>query len=128
MDYIRINPADSSESVLAHFRNVIKDPDIIIDADVEAEPSRISTTDCAGWQRVASAVRGTWKGCLVSPYLMVQCSDSRHYDKISCKTFKFSAMDLTSEERRMIHGNNERIRLDCLYRAVEFFVRLIKQC
>ena len=125
---IRINPADSSESVLAHFRNVIKDPDIKIDAEVEAEPSRIATTDCAGWQRVASAVRGTWKGCIVSPYLMVQCSDSRHYDKISCKTFKFSAMDLTSEERRMIHGNNERIRLDCLYRAVEFFVRLIKQC
>ena len=125
---IRINPADSSESVLAHFRNVIKDPDIKIDAEVEAEPSRIAETNCEGWNRVASAVRGTWKGCIVSPYLMVQCSDSRHYDKISCKTFKFSAMDLTSEERRMIHGNNERIRLDCLYRAVEFFIRLIKQC
>ena len=37
-------------------------------------------------------------------------------------------MDLTSEERRMIHGNNERIRLDCMARAVEFYIRLIQQC
>ena len=125
---IRINPADSSESVLAHYRSVIKDPDIKIDALVEAEPSRIALTDCKGWQRVADAVRGTWKGCLVSPYLMVQCSDSRHYDRISDRTYKFSAMDLTSEERRMIHGNNERIRLEVIDRAVEFFIRVMKQC
>ena len=37
-------------------------------------------------------------------------------------------MDLTKEERGSIHGNNERIRLDCLYRSVEFFIRVIKQC
>ena len=125
---VRINPADTSESVIAYYKSLIKDPDIKVEAMVEAEPSRIAKTDCAGWERVTRAVRGTWKGCIVSPYLMVQCSDSRHYDRISDRTFKFSAMDLTSEERRMIHGNNERIRLDALYRAVEFFIRLIKQC
>ena len=125
---VRINPADTSESVLAYYRSLIKDPEIKIEAAVEAEPSRVAKTDCPGWERVASAVRGTWKGCIVSPYLMVQCSDSRHYDVISDKTYKFSAMDLTTEERHMIHGNNERIRLDCLCRAVEFFIRLIKQC
>jgi acetylornithine deacetylase/succinyl-diaminopimelate desuccinylase-like protein len=37
-------------------------------------------------------------------------------------------MDLTAEERRTIHGNNERIRLETAERAVEFFLRLIKQC
>ena len=125
---VRINPADSSESVLKYYRSLIKDQDIKLEVLVESEPSRIARTDCTGWERVASAVRGTWKGCIVSPYLMVQCSDSRHYDKISDKTFKFSAMDLTAEERRMIHGNNERIRLDALYRTVEFFIRVIKQC
>ena len=125
---VRINPADSSKSVLDYYRSVIKDNDIKIDAVVEAEPSRISRTDCEGWERVCEAVKGTWKGCLVSPYLMVQCSDSRHYGRISDRVYRFSAMDLTSEERKMIHGNNERIRLDCMSRAVEFFIRVIKQC
>jgi acetylornithine deacetylase/succinyl-diaminopimelate desuccinylase-like protein len=36
-------------------------------------------------------------------------------------------MDLTSEERATIHGNNERIRLESIGRAVEFYIRLIKQ-
>ena len=125
---VRINPADSSKSVLDYYRSVIKDQDIKLDAIVEAEPSRISRTDCEGWERVCEAVKGTWKGCLVSPYLMVQCSDSRHYGRISDRVYRFSAMDLTSEERKMIHGNNERIRLDCMSRAVEFFIRVIKQC
>ena len=125
---VRINPADTSKTVLEHYRNVIKDPDVKVEAKVEAEPSRISRTDTEGWERVCRAVRGTWKGCLVSPYLMVQCSDSRHYGRISDRVYRFSAMDLTTEERRMIHGSNERIRPDCLARAVEFYIRLIEQC
>jgi carboxypeptidase PM20D1 len=91
-------------------------------------PSRISQTDCEEWDKVASAVASTWKGCIVSPYLMVQCSDSRHYGRISDKVYRFSAMDLTSEERATIHGNNERIRLSTAKKAVEFYIRLIKQC
>jgi carboxypeptidase PM20D1 len=77
---------------------------------------------------VASAVASTWKGCIVSPYLMVQSSDSRHYGRISDKVFRFSAMDLTSEERATIHGNNESIRIETLHRACEFYIRLMRQC
>jgi acetylornithine deacetylase/succinyl-diaminopimelate desuccinylase-like protein len=37
-------------------------------------------------------------------------------------------MDLSSEERATIHGNNERIRVETAAKAVEFFIRLMKQC
>ena len=92
------------------------------------EPSRISQADCDSYRKVAAAVSATWNGCITSPYLMVQCSDSRHYGRISDKVYRFSAMDLTKEERGTIHGNNERIRVETIHRAVEFYIRLLKQC
>ncbi len=125
---MRLNPADSVESALNYLRKVVDDDSVEITALESFEPSRISRTDCAGWDKVASAVASTWRGCLVAPYLMVQCSDSRHYGVISDKVYRFSAMDLTAEERATIHGNNERIRLDCACKAVEFYIRLMKSC
>ena len=125
---IRLNPADNMDAMLAYLKKTVDDEGVEITVEGGMNPSRISTTDCEGWDLVASAVASTWKGCIVSPYLMVQCSDSRHYGRISDKVFRFSAMDLTAEERATIHGHNEKVRLDAVERTVEFYVRLMKQC
>lgn len=125
---IRLNPKDDIDSALKYLEKVVDDKNVEITKIHGMNPSRISQTDCDGYNRVATAVASTWKGSIVSPYLMVQCSDSRHYGRISDKVYRFSAMDLTSEERSTIHGNNERIRLETLLKAVEFYIRLIKQC
>ena len=124
----RLNPQDSVASAVEYIRSVINDKDIELELGDHMEPSPISRTDCVGWKRVASAAAATWNGCIVSPYLMVQCSDSRHYGRISDRVYRFSAMDLTKEERGCIHGNDEHIRLEVIGRAVEFFIRVIKQC
>ena len=125
---LRLNPADSVESALNYLRKVAGDDSVEITALVSSEPSRVSTTQCPGWEKVSAAVAETWRGCVVSPYLMVQCSDSRHWGRISDKVYRFSAMDLTAEERATIHGNNERIRLETVGKAVEFFIRLMRKC
>jgi carboxypeptidase PM20D1 len=70
----------------------------------------------------------TWPGCIVSPYLMVQCSDAKHYGRLSNHVYRFCAMELTAEERKTIHGNNERIRLESISKAAEFYIRLMKKC
>ena len=125
---IRLNPADNMDAMLAYLNKTVDDDSIEITVLGGMNPSRISTTDCEGWDLVSSAVASTWKGCIVSPYLMVQCSDSRHYGRISDKVYRFSAMDLTSEERATIHGHNERVRLEAIERTVEFYIRLMKSC
>ena len=125
---IRLNPMDTMDTAKAYIEKTIADDAVQVNVLHGINPSRISRTDCAGWDKVARAVASTWRGCIVTPYLMVQCSDSRHYGRISDRVYRFSAMDLTSEERATIHGNNERIRLDCACRAVEFYIRLMRQC
>ena len=125
---MRLNPMDSIDSALDHLRRVAKDPTVEITALEGAQPSPISETNCPAWDKVAAAVSETWHGCVVAPYLMVQCSDSRHYRDLSNHVYRFSAMDLTAEERKTIHGNNERIRLETIHRTVEFYVRLMQKC
>ena len=125
---IRLNPADSVASALAYLEKAVNDPAVEITSLESFEPSPVSETGCDAWEKVASAVANTWPGCIVSPYLMVQCSDSRHYRDLSNHVYRFSAMDLTAEERSTIHGNNERIRLETVAKAVEFYIRLMRQC
>ena len=125
---MRLNPMDSVESALSYLRKTVGNNAVEVTALESFEPSRISETNCPAWDSVASAVAETWRGCIVSPYLMVQCSDSRHYGRISDHVYRFSAMDLTAQERSTIHGNNERIRLETACKAVEFYIRLMGKC
>ena len=125
---MRLNPHDSVESALAYLRKTVKNEQVEVSALESFEPSPVSETDCAAWDKVSAAVAETWRGCIVAPYLMVQCSDSRHYRDLSRHVYRFSAMALTSQERATIHGNNERIRVEAISRAVEFYIRLMKKC
>ena len=125
---MRLSPMDSVASAESYLKKVVNDPDVEIEVLESFEPSPVSEVDCDAYYRVADAVAETWRGCVVTPYLMVQCSDSRHYRDLSKNVYRFSAMDLTAEERRTIHGNNEKIRLETIGKAVEFYIRLIKKC
>ena len=125
---MRLNPADSVAGALAHLKKAVGDPDVEITVLEADEPSRISQTDCAAWNAVASTVAETWPGTIVAPYLMVQCSDSRCYGRISDHVYRFCAMDMTAEERKSIHGNNEKIRLESIAKTVEFYIRLLEKC
>lgn len=123
----RLNPEDTMAGAMAYLEKTVKNKNIKLTALDGMEPSRVSVTDCDAYRKVARAVEDTWQGTIVTPYLMVQCSDSRHWGAISDKVYRFSAMDLTAAERATIHGNNERIRVEAVARAVEFYLRLIAQ-
>lgn len=125
---MRLNPGDTVAVAEAYLKKVVADDRVTIRVLESFEPSRVSETNCEAYDTVAAAVAQTWPGCIVSPYLMVQCSDARHYGRISDRVYRFCAMDLTSEERKTIHGNNERIRLEAIYKTVEFYIRLMQMC
>lgn len=122
---VRILAGDTMESVRERILKLAKDEEIAIHVKGGMDPSIISDTDCEGWDAVCTATRATWPGILVSPYLMMACSDSRYYCRISDKVYRFSAMYLSKQERDSIHGHNEKIPVDTLIRAVEFYARLL---
>lgn len=125
---MRLNPDDRVASAVEYLKKTVEDPNVEIEVLESNEPSPISQVDCDSYRKVAAAVATTWDGCITSPYLMVQCADARFYGAISDKVYRFSAMDLTKEERGSIHGNNERIRVETIHKSVEFYIRLLRQC
>lgn len=125
---MRLNPGDTVAQAHARLRQVVADDRVEVRVLEGFDPSPVSVTDCDAYRTLSKVVAQTWPGCVVSPYLMVQCSDARHYGRLSRRVYRFCAMDLTAEERKTIHGNNERIRLDAIHKTVEFYIRLMTTC
>ena len=124
---IRLNPNDTIDGTIAHLRRAIDDPKLEVRPLLGMNPSRISRTDGEGYERLVGVIGAVWPKAIISPYLMVQCSDSRHWGLISDSVYRFSAMDITAEERRTIHGKDEHIRTEAVGRTVEFYIRLLEK-
>lgn len=125
---LRVINGESCEEAAERVREAVNDPDITVRRLYAAEPSAFSETSGAAWDKLTDAVKRTWPKAIVSPYLMLAASDSRHYDRISHNVYRFCPLELSKEERGTIHGVNERIPTWKAVKCAEFYVRLIKSC
>lgn len=119
---------DTVDETVKQLKATVNNPEISLDVLYGIDPSIVSEVDCAAYKAIEAAILKTWPDVLVSPYMMLACSDSRHYGRISDKVYRFSGMELSVEERKTIHGNNERISIDKFAKTLEFYMRLMRAC
>lgn len=125
---IRILSGDTRGTVVDYLKKVIDNPDVKIHVHEARNATPYAKTNTPAWHKVKKAVGKTWGPILVSPYLMMAGTDSRHYADICENVLKFSPMRLSKEERSLMHSNDERIKVQTLTEMVVFYVHLMGSC
>ena len=125
---LRLICGDTIEAAMGRMEKIIDDDSISLAFVSGENASRISQTGDEAWNRLEEAISASYPGVIVSPYLMLAGSDSRHYSKFCDHVFRFSGMPLSKEQRGLIHNANERIPVALIKGTVTFFTAVLERC
>lgn len=122
---VRIAPFDTAEDVINHINKVIDDDSIIITASDINKMYPECDFNQKGYNIIKQTTIETYPDTVVAPFIMLGGTDARHYNEISDCVIRFSPIKVTSEDRKGIHGLNEKIKVETLEKCLEFYQRLL---
>ncbi len=123
---VRIAAGSSVAAMLAHVRRAVRDPLVRIEAQHPSEPSPFSPAAGPAWQRVVAAINGSYPEAIVTPYVMLGATDSRHFTRISPNVYRFTPFEMSTDERATLHAIDERIRVSTWLTGIGFYRRLLE--
>lgn len=125
----RILPGDTFESVKDHVRRVIDNESITIREydTISTQPSRVSSVEGSVYRSLQESIMNHFREVYVSPYLVVGATDSRHFIPLADNVYRFSPVVMDIEDTEMIHGINERIRIDTYQNGIRFYSDFIQK-
>lgn len=118
-------PGEEAAELLKRIERVIGDPRILMTVDVMDEPSLVSPVSGAAWEALITAVQVHFPDALPVPYLLTGGSDARRMESLCPYIYRFSPFILPPEEMGRIHGKDERMSIENLFRGVEFFKQML---
>ncbi|MEP2653378.1 MAG: M20 family peptidase [Paraglaciecola sp.] len=123
----RILPGDTIESIRAHLEEVIDDPRVELSTSLANEASSVSPTEHLGFKLIESTIRRIDDSILVTPYLVVGATDSRHFQGLSDNIYRFMMVSLNQDTLSQFHGLNEQISVQNYLNAIQFYYALLEQ-
>lgn len=124
---VRIAPWSSVAEAVDEVRRAIDDERVSVEVLRPSEPSPVSPAEGEAWDDLVAAIREVHPGLLVSPYVMMQASDSRFFTGISDHVYRFAPFRLSADERARLHAKNERIRVRAFLEGVQTFEALLRR-
>ena len=122
---VRVAIDSSVGEAIDHIRKAIRDDAVEITTLNPSEPSPVSPTTGEPWLLIAGTIADVYPAAVVTPYIMLGASDSRHYARIARAVYRFSPFEMSTAERGTLHAVNERIRVSTWLRGIEFYERLV---
>ena len=122
---VRIAPFDTVDDVIKHIKKVIKDDSI----EISTSDINKMYPECdfkrEAYDIIKDTTIETYPETVVAPFVMLGGTDARHYNEICDCVIRFTPVKLTNEDRKGVHGLNEKIKVESLEKALEFYQRLL---
>ncbi len=123
----RIHPNDSVDDVVNYVRQTIDNNDISIrKMEGAREPSPISSSDSKPYQALQHTIHETFPDVPVAPSMFLAATDARHFTKVTDHLLRFRPIRARPDDRRRIHGTDERIGVENFGEMISFYIRLIE--
>lgn len=123
----RILPGDTVASIQAHLEQVIDDPRVALSTELANEASAVSPTNNIGFKLIESSIRRLDDNVLVTPYLVLGATDSRHFQSLSANIYRFMMVSLNPTTLKQFHGLNEQINVQDYLNAIQFYYAMLEQ-
>ena len=124
---VRLAPFNTIDEVEQHIRKVIKDDQIVITRGYQFQNTKECDFTTPEYNIVKQTVLETYNDTIVAPFIMIGGTDAKHYSQISDCVIRFSPMRVSNEDRKGVHGLNERISVESLNKCLEFYQRLLQK-
>ena len=121
----RIGPGETTDDLKQHIKEVNKGIDIDIHPIRMEEPSIVSDLSGSGFNTIASIIKSMTKEAIIVPYVMLAASDSKHYERVCHKIFRFAPMIVSKKDIAAIHNTDERIALSNIEYCGNFYIQLL---
>jgi len=124
----RLLPGETFDSVKEHVSSVIDDEDITISeyGPIQVPPSMVSPVSSPNYRMLQQAIMDQFQDLYVMPYLVSGATDSRYFTGITDQIYRFSPVEFSIDDMRIIHGTGEKVSVDSYLGTIDFYVHLIQ--
>jgi len=115
------------ESVVEHVRQVVHDSRISVQPleETKSNPSDVTSVDGEPFQLLARTIRQVVPEAVVTPWLVVGATDSRHYAG-SLQRAPVHGTAIAKDDLRRVHGTDERVGVQAYADAVRVYLQLLR--
>lgn len=120
----RMITGETADDVKAYLEKLLG-KDVEVNLLSYSNPSPEADVHCTAYERLRDTICNTFDDIVVAPYMFIAASDARFYNPLTDNVFRFGPFINSLDDQSRIHGINERLHVDQLEKATQFFVQCL---
>ncbi|MDD7092942.1 MAG: M20/M25/M40 family metallo-hydrolase [Eubacteriales bacterium] len=122
----RIITGVTRDEVLAYTQKLVGKKVKVEKLAAGTEATAVSPVDVRPWDDLNIAIKQIFPDMVTAPYMFIANSDSRYYGEVSDNIYRFTPFEMTLDDQKRIHALNERVSLDSMVKASQFFAQCLE--